>query len=175
MNHRCLAAVLTVIAVVALTPILAAAQSTNPTAPPRTPWGHPDLQGIWNNATITPFERPEELADQEFLTEEEVANLEQATVDRNDRLWRAPSRRAEAGGDVGAYNNFWMERGTTVVPTGRTSMIVDPQDGRLPPLTPEAHNRLTSPEAQRLADVRRGRLPADSWDQGLGTEPATDD
>ncbi len=165
MSHRCLAAVLTAIAVMALAPVFAAAQATNTTTSPRTPWGDPDLQGIWNNATITPFQRPEELGDKEFLTEEEAANLEQQTVDRNDRLWRAPAQRTDAGGSVGAYNNFWMERGTTVVPTWRTSIIFDPPNGRLPALTPEADERLTSSEARRIAEVRRGALPADSWEQ----------
>ena len=132
---------------------------------PRTAWGDPDLQGIWNNATLTPFQRPEELADKEFLTAEEAAGLEQRTADRNDGLWSAPARRTEAGGNVGAYNNFWMERGTTVVPTRRTSVIVDPPNGRLPPLTAAASETLTSAAAGRLMDVRRGNLPADSWEQ----------
>ena len=173
MNHRGLAAVLTVIFVVSLTPVVAAAQSANTTAPSRTPWGHPDLQGIWNNSTLTPLERPEMLADQEFLTEEEAANLEQETTDRNERLINRAAEKTTAGKNVdrradgtpGFYNNFWLDRGTTVVPTRRTSLIVDPPDGRLPSLTPEAHQRAASPEAQRLADVRRGRLPAASWEE----------
>ena len=65
MSHRCLAAVFTVIGVVALTPMFAAAQSAN-TAPPRTPWGDPDLQGRWTMATFTPLERPERFAGREF-------------------------------------------------------------------------------------------------------------
>ena len=165
MSRRCLAAVFTWIAVVVLAPAGAVAQSTSAATAPRTPWGDPDLQGIWNNATLTPLERPEALADKAFLTEEEAASLGRQTVDRNDRLLRAPAQRAEAGGNVGAYNNFWMERGTAVVPTRRTSLIVDPPTGRLPGLTPEAHRRLTSPEARRLADVRGGRLPVDTWEQ----------
>ena len=83
MSYRCLAAVFTVIAVVALTPMFTAAQSAEP---PRTPWGAPDLQGVWDFRSITPMERPEALADKEFLTEEEAANLEQEAVDRNERL-----------------------------------------------------------------------------------------
>ena len=165
MNRRCLAALCTVIAVVVSAPTLAVAQSTGAPASPRTAWGDPDLQGVWNNATLTPFQRPAELGDQEFLTEEEAASLEQGTADRNDRLWSSPAARTEAGGNVGAYNNFWMERGTTVVPTRRTSIIVDPPNGRLPAVTPEMERRLTSPEARRLAEVRRGDLPADSWEQ----------
>ena len=108
---------------------------------------------MWNNSTLTPLERPEELADKEFLTEEEAANLEQETIDRNERLAQAQ------------LNLFWLEQGTTVVATRRTSLILDPPDGRLPPLTPEAHQRVTSPEAQRLEDVRRGRVPAASWEE----------
>ena len=164
MIDRHLAMWIVVIAVAALTPALAAAQSTDATAQ-RTPWGHPDLQGIWNNATLTPFERPERLADQEFLTEEEAANLARQTADRNSRLLTAPAQRTEAGGNVGAYNNFWMERGTSVVATRRTSMVTDPPNGRLPALTPEAEARRTSPETRRLAQVRGGALPADTWEQ----------
>ncbi len=173
MSHRCFAVVFAVLAVVALAPTFAAAQSINRTAPPRTPWGHPDLQGIWNNSTLTPLERPEELAGKEFLTEEEAAGLEQETIDRNERLANRPAERTTAADNVdsredgtpGYYNNLWLDRGTTVVTTRRTSLIVDPPNGRLPPLTPEAHQRVTSAESHRLADVRRGRLPAASWEE----------
>ena len=68
MSHRYLVAVLTVIAVVALTPMFAAAQSANTPASPRTPWGAPDLQGTWTNTTTTPLQRPADLSGQEFLT-----------------------------------------------------------------------------------------------------------
>ena len=101
MSHRCLAAVSTVIVVVALAAIEVAAQTA-----PRTAWGHPDLQGVWDYRTITPLQRPEELADREFLTEEEAANLEQETVDRNERLLHQAATQTEAGGNIGAYNNF---------------------------------------------------------------------
>ena len=135
---------------------------------PRTAWGDPDIQGVWNNATITPFQRPAELAEQEFLTEEQAAGLEQQVVERNERL-NAPSEiRTEplpVGGNVGAYNNFWMDRGTTVVADRRTSIVTDPVDGRLPALTDAAQARLDSPEFARLTRVRRGELPADSWEQ----------
>ncbi len=114
-------------------PAPAAGQSATP---PRTPWGAPDLQGVWDFRTITPLQRPEELGDQEFLTAEEAANLEQEAVDRDVRLWKADARQTEAGGRVGAYNNFWMDRGTKVVGNRRTSLIVDPPNGRMPPRTP---------------------------------------
>ena len=169
MRHRDLAAVVVVAAVVALglAPAAARAQSaeTDGATPARTAWGDPDLQGIWNNATLTPFERPERFGDQEFLTEEEAAGVERQTAERNAALWEAPARRAEAGGNVGAYNNFWMERGTTVVPTRRTSVIIDPPNGRLPEVTPEVAAWLASPEAAHRWAVRRGELPADSYEQ----------
>ena len=135
---------------------------------PRTPWGAPDIGGLWNSSTVTPLERPAGQADKEFLTEEEAAAIERQVVDRNNRA-NAPSVvRTEplpVGGNVGAYNNFWLDRGTTVVPTRRTSLVVDPPNGRLPSLTPDAQRRRTSAERQRLTAVREGRVPADSYDQ----------
>ena len=148
-----------------LAPAASAGQTSEAPSAQRTPWGDPDLQGIWNNATLTPLQRPAELADRAFLTAEEAAGLARQTVDRNAELLNAPARRTEAGGAVGAYNNFWMERGTSVVPTRRTSIIVDPEDGRLPPLTPEADRRINSPEARTLAEMRRGQRPVETWEQ----------
>ncbi len=97
--------------------------------PPNTPWGDPDLQGIFTNATVTPFERPPEFAGKEFLTQKEVAELEaRAAKSRVDQ----PPRE----GDPGTYNQFWFDRGTTAVSTRRSSLIIDPPDGQIPPLTP---------------------------------------
>ena len=170
MRNSCLAAVCAVIAVVMLMPRFVAAQSANPTPP--TPWGDPDLQGVWDYRTLTPLQRPEDLADKEFLTEEEAASLEQEIVDRNERLLnRAPEETTAADnvdrredGTPGFYNNFWLDRGTTAIATRRTSLIVDPPDGRLPSLTAKAEQQAASPEAERIAEVRRGRLPAESWE-----------
>lgn len=123
----------------------------------RTPWGAPDLQGVWDFRTITPLQRPEDLGEQAFLSEEEAANLEQEAVDRDARLLVAEARRTEAGGSVGAYNNFWMDRGTNVVGNRRTSLIVDPPNGRYPSRTAQA---------QRLANARReyrSEHPADTY------------
>ena len=112
-------------------PALALAQDEAP----RTTWGAPELQGVWDFRTITPMERPEDLADKAFLTEEEAAERERRAVERDIELWEADSRRTEAGGSVGGYNNFWMDRGTRVVGTRRTSLIIDPPNGRLPEMT----------------------------------------
>ena len=138
------------------------------TPSPQTPWGDPDIGGLWNSSTVTPLERPENQADKEFLTEEEAAAIERQVVDGNTRANAPSAVRTEplpVGGNVGAYNSFWLDRGTTVVPTRRTSLIVDPPNGRLPRLTPDAQRRRTPPERQRLTAVREGRVPADSYDQ----------
>ncbi len=90
MSHRCLAALLTVIAVVLLAPVPVTGQAQTAAAdqpmPPRTPWGQPDLQGIWDFRSITPLQRPEALANKEFLTEEEAANLEREPRERGGRI-----------------------------------------------------------------------------------------
>ncbi len=122
---------------------------------PRTPWGDPDLQGIWNHGTITPLERPSEYAGREFLTAEEVAAANLASDTRATSERRAELTREQ---DVAlAYNQFWWDRG---VASGRTSLLIDPSDGRLPLRTPEAQARADSPEARRLRTTRRGNAPA---------------
>ena len=136
--------------------VLAAGPAAGQEAP-RTPWGDPDLKGVWDLRTATPLERPEDREDQAFLTEEEAASIEQERVDRNIRLWEAAPRRTEAGDNVGGYNNFWLDFGTKVIEDRRTSLIVDPPDGRIPAL---------SAQGQRLADARRAYReahPADSY------------
>ena len=158
-------AVASVVLAAMLAPAAAVGQPSEAPPPPRTAWGDPDLRGIWNNATLTPLQRPANLADRAFLTAEEAAGLAQQSVERNAELLSAPARRAEAGGNVGAYNNFWMERGTSVVPTMRTSIIVDPEDGRLPPLTAAAQSRMDSDEARRIARMRGGQEPVETWEQ----------
>jgi hypothetical protein len=99
--------------------------------PARTADGQPDVQGIWTNATLTPFERPASLRDKAFLTEAEAEALErQATTRREEDAAPRP-------GDVGSYNQFWFDSGDRVVSTRRTSLVIDPPDGRVP-LRPEA-------------------------------------
>jgi hypothetical protein len=176
MIHRCFAAVLTVIAG-ALTPTLATAQSTDTEATPRTAWGAPDLQGVWDFRSLTPFERPKELADKEFLTAEEVANLEQEAIDRNQRLLSRPAQRAEVTENVdrgedgapGHYNNFWVDQGTSTVGTRRTSLIVDPTNGRMPPLTQAAEEKKATLEMERRG-LSMHEVTTGGWLEDIGSE-----
>ena len=125
-------------------PAFTAAQSTEV---PRTPWGHPDLQGVWDQTTGTPLERPTDLADTEFLTEEEGVEREVRRFQGFDDVPRP--------GNPGNYGSQWRDGSRNALT--RTSLIVDPPDGRIPPLTPAAQRRL---EARRA--YRRDH-PADSW------------
>jgi hypothetical protein len=104
----------------------------------RTPDGQPDFQGFWATSTLTPVERPPEFAGKEFLTEQEAADyetrmLQELNSDRRDGGVEADLRRN--------YNEFWRDRGTTVVASRRTSLIVDPPDGKIPPFTPGARQK----------------------------------
>jgi hypothetical protein len=121
--------------------------------PPKTPDGQPDLQGVWTNITITPLERPAELAGKEFLTPQEAAEYEKRIVAANnvDRKNLPPEV------DVNlAYNDAWYDRGTKVVGTRRTSLIVDPPDGKIPALTPEAQKRQTEMRAAAAGHANDG-------------------
>jgi hypothetical protein len=118
-------------------------------APPRTPDGQPDLQGYWTNITITPLERPVNLAAKEFFTPAEAEAYEKQVVSQNN----ADRRDGAAAQDLSrAYNDFWWDRGTKVVKTLRTSLIIDPPDGRIPAMVPGATQRLS---AQRQEVVGR--------------------
>jgi hypothetical protein len=124
----------------------------------RTPWGDPDLQGSWSNATLTPLQRPADLKDKEFFTPEE------AKVYIRERLkaGSADERIEEdkKAGNVGAYNDAWTDRGNDIVPTRHTSLIVDPKNGRVPPFTAEAqreHERNLAYAAAHPADTPEDR------------------
>ena len=116
---------------------------------PRTPWGDPDLQGIWVASTLTPLERLPEHEGRHFLTEEEVGALEAEAVAEEERRRTRPAERAPAGGDVDyrpdgslGVNQFWLEEGTTWQPSRRTALVVDPPSGLIPYLpTARDHER----------------------------------
>ncbi|MBZ5633063.1 MAG: hypothetical protein LAO55_08035 [Acidobacteriia bacterium] len=118
-------------------------------APPHTPEGQPDLQGIWSNAVLTPLERPADLKDKAFFTKEEEAAYVKRMIEQGNK-----DSRAGAGTDADvarAYNDFWWDRGTGIVKTLRTSLITDPPDGKIPALTPLAEKRAAQvKEARRL-------------------------
>ncbi|MDE2906378.1 MAG: hypothetical protein OXQ28_09880 [Acidobacteriota bacterium] len=145
MSNRRSAVALLVFALALGSTALAAAQSGF--EPSRLADGKPDLQGVWDFRTLTPLQRPEDRADQALLTPEEAAEIEAAAVQRAIEADRPSEVRTEplpVGGDVGAYNNFWFDRGAGVVDDRRTSLIVDPPNGRLPEPQPEAKRQATS-------------------------------
>jgi len=125
----------------------------------------PDLAGIWNSATATPIERPASLKDRAFFTPEEAKAFEHQAAERNKDT---PSGTASA--NVGTYNTFWREFGVHIVKTRRTSIIVDPPDGRLPPLTPAA----AALKKQKQAALKNPQSPEDLGlqDQCLELSPA---
>ena len=158
MSHQGLVsigALVVVIGVVGLAPVLVAGQAPtgvgDPWTPPRTPWGDPDIQGMWNTQTATPLERPGAFGEREFLSETDVAVLnEKAAESRDD----TPPRE----GDPGTYNQFWSDAGVTVVKSRRTSLIINPPDGRLP-WKPEARDLIARGEREAptsAADVDTG-------------------
>jgi hypothetical protein len=124
-------------------------------AAPRTAWGHPDLQGTWTNATLTPLQRPVELGDKEFYTPEELALFAE------QRRAATNADRPLAAGDVGSYNDVFFERGSGGVKTGRTSLVIEPRNGRISALMSAAQaavERRTAYMAAHPAD-----RPSDRW------------
>jgi hypothetical protein len=132
------------LATVLLTPSSVIGQATKatttPWTPPRTPDGRPDLQGIWDFRTATPLERPSAFAGKEFFSSEEAADFERQSAERIVET-------------LAVHPAFWLDYGTNVLASRRTALIVDPPDGRVPPLTPEARQKAAArAEARRTAD-----------------------
>jgi hypothetical protein len=156
MRNRLLAVIVVVAVILATVGLLRTARGragdrtpvavANPGPAARTPWGEPDLQGIWTDPYQTPLERPAKFAGKDVFTDDERAALdkERAAIPRRDQRLERGSERDVAG----AYNAVFQ----SVRPTGkRTSLVVDPPDGRVPALTPEAASRSKVENEYRLA------------------------
>jgi hypothetical protein len=139
--------------VVALSSAALLAQTGKP-ALPSTADGHVDLQGIWDFRSATALERPARFAGREFMTADEVVAYEKEAVEREDG--RPPD---DGRTEQSVHPVWWLDYGKTVVGSRRTSLIVDPPDGKIPPLTPEAQKR----GAERRA-AARSHGPADSYE-----------
>lgn len=147
----------------------------------RTTAGKPDLSGTYNAATLTPLERPEKFGDNLYLTPEEAEEIEkteQALIAERSQV-SDPTREAPpdggdgspgAAGNVGGYNYFWIDRGTDSFTVGgkfRTSIIVEPKNGRRPPMTEAAAAR----RAQLIASFRRANDGTAYWLDKEGPGP----
>jgi hypothetical protein len=133
---------------------------------PKTPWGAADLQGTWSNTTVVPFERAKEFGNRQFMNDAEYKNALDQLLERNTRAGR--DSREINGQDIRgtekdvarAYNEHWFGDRPTEV-SRRTSMIIDPPDGRMPALTPEAQQRIgeTQEYLQALLQGTSGGRP----------------
>jgi hypothetical protein len=153
-----LAAFVSAAVVLTLVPQSATAQSGERTMPMRTPDGQPDVSGIFTFRTLTPFQRPGQFADQETLSLEDAAAFEASERRRQNRDLFDPelganNYRPRAEGGVLSYNEFWYERGIELTSDKRTSLVIDPPDGRLPPQTEEA--MIAASERRADAELHR--------------------
>ena len=146
MSHRVHAVMLALVIPALLLPAAAAGQAADAGSAPVTPWGHPDLQGLWTNKTTTPLERPADLAGKAELSDEEWAL-------RNPEAGLSDDR--PSGDPVGFYNDYWLEQGEL---SKATSLIVEPPDGRLPQATPSEQ------ELQRSAKSSYSSIGGASFD-----------
>ena len=179
MNGRFLAAAFSVLAVTVLAPGPAAGQS-RATTPPRTPDGKPDISGTFTFSTITPLQRPAGLEGKETLNADEAAAFEASENKRQNRDLFDPEKGApsagyapRAQGGVLSYNEFWYERGSQLTEDKRTSLIVDPPDGRIP--FTEAARQKNAERAQKsnsgFADSYTDRSLADRCIMGFNSGP----
>ena len=163
------------------------AVGTKQYVPPRTKDGHPDLQGLYDVATMTPLERPAEAGGRLVLTKEEAAAIEQYRIpapgEERRTAGRRPRRAARGGenttpksylevlekfggGTVGGYNNFWLAGGMNVITVDgekRSSIVIDPPDGKVPPMKPEA--------TQRNNALRAGAVAPDAGEAAAAAGP----
>ena len=178
MSHRLLLS-MGALLVVSLTPLTATGQIVSKAktpqatatpapktwAPPRTPDGQPDLGGVWDYRTITPLQRPKNLGTKAFFTDEEAAKFEKEENRRQNRDLVDPKlgNSQYPAGTVVPYNEFWYDRGNKIAGAKRTSLIVDPPDGRLPPWTSEGQKKADIRAAAQRND-QLGHPLADSWE-----------
>ena len=156
MTKKALTAFLTIAIVLTLAPPSAVAQSGDRTMPMRTPDGQPDVSGIFTFRTLTPLQRPRQFEGRETLSAEEAAEFEASERRRQNRDLFDPETGASgyaprSEGGVLSYNEFWYERGIELTSDKRTSLIIDPPDGRYPPQT----------EAGRMAAQERRAYTAE--------------
>ncbi|MCH7747919.1 MAG: hypothetical protein IH939_07465 [Acidobacteria bacterium] len=169
MFKRCFVALFTVTIVLTLVP-QTAAQSSERTMPMRTPEGQPDISGIFTFRTLTPLQRPRQFEGRETLTAEAAAAFEASERRRQNRDLFDPEKGASgyaprSEGGVLSYNEFWYERGIELTSDKRTSLIVDPPDGRLPPRVPSTED----PERERLSPEEAIARRYDSYEnRGTG-------
>ncbi len=178
MLKKCLAAFAGAVIVLAVAP-MAAAQSDEGTMPMRTPDGQPDVSGTFTFRTLTPFQRPTRFEGRETLAAEEAAAFEAAERTRLNRDLFDPETgaagyRPRSEGGVLSYNEFWYERGIELTSDKRTSLVVDPPDGRLPPRTEEAAMAARERAADRrehMYDSYENRSLADRCIMGFNSGP----
>ena len=126
-----------------------AAKTTKPYTQPKTPWGDPDLQGIWNNATSTPMQRPATVGEKGVLTPQEADQFAEELAENLNRDRRDGGPEADV---ARAYNEHWMDaRRLEAVKDRRTSLITDPPNGRIPPLVPLTPERIKARDARAAA------------------------
>ncbi len=148
------------------TPAAKIAVPTKKTVVPLTPWGDPDLQGVWNDATSTPLQRPDTVGGKDVLTDQEAAEFQDQLANELSRDRRDGAREADVNR---AYNEHWMDaHRLKITADHRTSLIVDPPDGRIPPLVPLSPDREKA-RKERAAAVARAAagLPNDFADLSL--------
>ena len=127
-------------------PGLSAQAAVDEVTPPLTEWGAPDLRGVWDFRTMTPLERPASFGEKEFLSDEEAAEFEEQTRRRLDFDNRSSIARIDV---ETAYNNFWWDWGDKLTDDKRTSLIVDPPNGRIPAMTEEGKKTTSAGRGKR--------------------------